>query len=140
MLLHAGTALLVILAVSVSTRLLVGLRIEQIAEPEKLAVQGVDSVRRQDATDYTLMALALGALAAIAYSLLASRWPATVDTVFMAGASFMTLSLSAAAAVIRPRAGMAGVPEMLALYLIWGAGYGWLLPIVMGQFDLLSVI
>lgn len=131
---NIGKAMLIVVPVALSTGLIVALRIEQIAEPEKLVRDGIAEVRRQDATDFAMISLAFGALCAIGYSLAASRWPEAVNAAFMVGGTALTVVLSAAAAILRPQAGLTGVPEVLLMNFIWGVGYGWLLPIVLGHF------
>ena len=132
-------ASLVIIPVTLSTALIVSMRIKRIAEPERIEQFGIQVVRSKETYEFAMLAASMGVLVTVAYILLSQRWPITNELV--AGLGFgIAIVLSAAAAFFRPQAGLAGVPELITLNLIWGAGYGWLLPFVIRHFGDLAVI
>lgn len=125
------TAMVVIVPVALLTGLIVSVRIDQIAEPEKIREQGLETVRAEDSRGFGFIAVMFGLAAALVYVWLASRWPAAATNLFLALGLGLAVILSVAAAVVRPRAGLGGVGEVVALNMIWGLGYGWVMPLVL---------
>ncbi len=76
-------------------------------------------------------ALAMGALATIAYLWLDGLLPERSLQVFVAIGLGSSAALSVAAAVVRPRLRLAGVPECVTLNLVWGVGYGLAIPLLL---------
>ncbi len=76
-------------------------------------------------------ALAMGALATIAYLWLDGLLPERSLQVFVAIGLGSSAALSVAAAVVRPRLRLAGVPECVTLNLVWGVGYGLAIPLIL---------
>jgi hypothetical protein len=59
-----------------------------------------------------------------------SCWPDVAQPlIFWAGVG-LTVLFSIGAAVVRSSEGAGGIPECIALNVLWGLGYGWLLPLV----------
>ncbi len=76
-------------------------------------------------------AVAVGALAATAYLWVDGLWPDRSLQVFVAIGLGGSAVLSVAAAVVRPRRRLTGVPECVALNLVWGVGYGVAIPLIL---------
>jgi hypothetical protein len=76
-------------------------------------------------------ALAMGALATIAYLWLDGLWPKRSLQVFVTVGLGSSAALSVAAAVVRPRLRLAGVAECVTLILVWGVGYGLAIPLIL---------
>ncbi len=76
-------------------------------------------------------ALAMGALATIAYVWLDGLLPERSLQVFVAIGLGSSAALSVTAAVVRPRLRLAGVPECVTLNLVWGVGYGLAIPLIL---------
>jgi hypothetical protein len=88
----------------------------------------------EEAAEIAKLAVAFGLLAAISYLLFEMRWPDLAQFMFAGLGLLSAIVLSIGAAILRPQAGWAGVPEIIALNLVWGAGFGLLLPFVIRQF------
>lgn len=122
-------ALIVIIPVALITGVIVSARIEQIAEPTKIQNRGLVNVRKEDGTGFGMIAFAFGVAASLVYLWAQSRWPELAPNVFLGLGLGLAVLLSVAAAIVRPAAGLRGVPEVIALNLLWGTGYGWAMPL-----------
>jgi hypothetical protein len=74
-----------------------------------------------------------GLVAAALYTWIAGRWPSTAFDVFLGLAIVLTILFNVAAVVIRRTEKMSGIPECIALNTLFGMGYGWLLPLLIGH-------
>lgn len=129
------TALIVILPVTLLSGGLTYWRAEPLTE-EKTA-EASSEEPEISATVLTFAAVAFsiifGLIAAALYTWMIGRWPATAFNVYLGLAIGLTIFFSVAAAIVRPAAKMSGVPECIALHILFGAGYGWLLPLLIGR-------
>ncbi len=92
---------------------------------------GSDARAVRAALWWAAAALAMGALATIAYLWLDGMLPERSLQVFVAFGLGSSAALSVAAAVVRPRLRLAGVPECVTLNLVWGVGYGLAIPLIL---------
>ena len=76
-------------------------------------------------------AVAVGALVTTAYLWVDGLWPDRSLPLFVAVGLGGGAVLSVAAAVVRPRRRLAGVPECVTLNLVWGVGYGLAIPLIL---------
>lgn len=127
-------ALLVILPVALLSGGLVYWRAEPLTEQDEIKSEAVPTPGKPNPKKFTFAVLALGVMAGLLISVLyiwmAGRWPDTAPKVYLWLAIGVTIVLSVAVAFVRPMLKMGGVPECIALHILWGAGYGWLLPLV----------
>lgn len=122
-------ALAVIVPVALVTGIIVFARASAIAEPQKIAALGLGAVARQDGATFATLALLFGLVAGAVYASVWPRWHG-VTALYVAAAVILGIGLSVAAAVLRTRFGLGGVPEVIALNLLWAAAFGWLAPAV----------
>ena len=120
--------LIIIFIVAGITALIVYQRTSQIAGEEEIEKEGFASTRRLFTFAFTAGAILFGVVVTVAYNFVANRWPTLARQMFLWGSLAVTLLFSIAAGIIRPREGMGGVREVVALNLLWGLGYGWVLP------------
>jgi hypothetical protein len=120
--------LVVIFFVAGITALIVYLRTPQIAGNQEIETEGLARTQRLFILAFTAGAILFGVVVAVAYDFVASRWPVIAQPLFIAVGLGAAIIFSLAAAVLRPRENMGGVPELIALNLTWGVGYGWILP------------
>lgn len=120
--------LIVILFVASVTALIVYQRTPQIAGEEEINQEGLHKTRRLFTIAFPASAVLFGVVVTVAYDFTASRWPSVAQPLFFWGGLLLAVFFSIAAAIIRPREGMGGVREVIALNLLWGFGYGILLP------------
>lgn len=129
------TALTVILPITLLSGGLTYWRAEALTE-EKTA-EASSEEPEISATVLTFAAVAFsvifGLIATALYTWMIGRWPATAFNVYLGLAIGLTIFFSVAAAIVRPAAKMGGVTECIALHILFGAGYGWLLPLLIGR-------
>ena len=120
--------LIIIFIIAAVTALIVYQRTPQIAAKEEIDQEGLSNTRKLFTFAFTAGAILFGVVVAVAYDFIAGRWPSLAQPLFFwAGLGTGTI-FSLAAAIVRPREGMGGVPEVIALNLLWGLGYGIVLP------------
>lgn len=119
---------LVIFVVAALTALIVYQRTPQIAGDEEIELEGLASTRRLFTFAFTAGAILFGVVVTVAYNFVANRWPTLAQPLFFWGSLGVMSLFSIAAGLIRPREGLGGVREVIALNIIWGLGYGWVLP------------
>lgn len=85
---------------------------------------------------FSFAVLAFGIIAGLLITVLlnwmSSRWPDTGATSFTWIATGAAVVLSVAVVFVRPLANMGGIAECIALHALWGIGYGWILPALIG--------
>lgn len=79
---------------------------------------------------FTLAAFLFGIVVAVAFGFADGRWPDMAQQVFLGMGIGLTLFFSVGAAVVRPRENMGGVAEVIVMNMLWGLGYGGLLPLI----------
>ncbi len=129
------TALIVILPVTLVSGGLTYWRAGPLTEEKTPAA--VRKGPEMSAATLTFAAIAFsvlfGLIAAALYTWMSGRWPGTAFNVYLWLSIGLTFFFSIAAAIVRPAAKMSGVPECVALHILFGAGYGWLLPLLIGR-------
>jgi hypothetical protein len=120
--------LIIIFIVAAFTAWLVNQRITQIAGEDEIDEQGLEQTRRLFTLAFTASAVLFGVVVSVIYNYVQNRWAALAQPLFIIGSSSAMLLFSMAAAIIRPRANVGGVKEVITLNLLWGLGYGWFLP------------
>ena len=128
------TAFLVILPVAISTSLIAGVRTRAMIDTDQIEMMSFAEARKKEAMELGILALCFGVIATLAYLLMAQSFPSATRGIFMIAGFGLALLLSVAAIFVRPQAGLGGVPEVIAMNVIWGTGYGWLLPFVLRHF------
>jgi len=118
----------IIFIVTALTALIVSQRTAQIASNEELADEGLPRTQRLYTISYTAGVLLCGVFLTVAYDFIVSHWPLLARSLFFWGGIVVPAMLIISTSRKRQRLGMTGIPEMIVLYLIWGLGYGWLLP------------
>jgi len=120
--------LIIILIVAAVTALIIYQRTPQIAGEEEINEEGLSRTRQLFTFAFTASAVLFGVAVVVTYDFIASRWPSIAQPLFFLGGVVTAGIFSLAAAVVRPREGMGGVPEIIALNFLWGLGYGVVLP------------
>ena len=120
--------LIIILIVAAVTALIIYQRTPQIAGEEEINEEGLSRTRQLFTFAFTASAVLFGVAVVVSYDFIASRWPSIAQPLFFLGGVVTAGIFSLAAAIVRPREGMGGVPEVIALNLLWGLGYGVVLP------------
>jgi hypothetical protein len=118
----------IIFIVTALTALIVSQRTAQIAAEEEIANEGLPRTQGLFTISYTAGALLCGVFLTVAYDFIVTQWPILARPLFFWGGIVATAMLSISTSRKRQRLGMTGIPEMIVLYMIWGSGYGWLLP------------
>ena len=85
--------------------------------------------------DFKVVLLCPACKCAVDGDLLAKgRFAFSLPTAIAVGLAIgLTIFFSVAAAIVRPAAKMGAVPECIVLHVLFGAGYGWLLPLLIGR-------
>ena len=120
--------LIIISIVAAVTALIIYQRTPQIAGEVEINEEGLSRTRQLFTFTFTASAVLFGVTVVVAYDFIASRWPSIAQPLFFLGGVVTAGIFSLAAAVVRPREDMGGVPEIVALNLLWGIGYGVVLP------------
>ncbi len=129
------TALIVILPVTLLSGGLTYWRAEPLTEEKtpEASVKGPEI----SATTLTFAAVAFsvifGLITTALYTWMVGRWPGTAFNVYLGLAIGLTILFSIAVAIVRPAVNMGAVPECIVLHVLFGAGYGWLLPLLIGR-------
>jgi hypothetical protein len=109
------------------------------AEPLTQEKTGEASPKQAEMSAATLTRAAVafsvlfGLIVAALYIWMAGLWPNAAFNVFLGLAIVLTILFNVAAVVIRTTEQMSGVPECIALNTLFGIGYGWLLPLLIGR-------
>ncbi len=129
------TALIVILPVTLLSGGLTYWRAEPLTEEQTVETSSKEP--EIGATTLTFAAavfsVIFGLITTVLYTWMVGRWPGTAFNVYLGLAIGLTIFFSIAAALVRPAAKMSGVPECIVLHIVFGAGYGWLLPLLIGR-------
>jgi hypothetical protein len=120
--------LIIILIVAAVTALIIYQRTPQIAGEEEINEEGLSRTRLLFTFAFTASAVLFGVAVVVAYDFFASLWPSVAQPLVFLGGVVTAGIFSLAAAVVRPRKGLGGVPELIALNFLWGLGYGLVLP------------
>lgn len=123
----------VVLLITLLTDWLVYWRVDSFAQPAEIARHGGDRAARDVSFGMGLLALLFGLVVSIAYIWFAARWPETTSQLYR-GFGLSLAAILSITAVVRPRLQVGGVWEVIALHLLWGLGYGWLMPLAVGAF------
>jgi CHASE2 domain-containing sensor protein len=118
-----GTALPVILAMTLLSVALVAWRSEEMAKayggPKIAVVAG-----------YLVGGLLLGCIAVLVYAWMAGRWPEAAPTIYLGLALGLAMWLNIMAFRERRNASRTAVMIWIILNMVWAAGYGWLVPLI----------
>ena len=120
---------LIVLVVVGATFGIVWLRYDQLlaeSEPGERA----DPSRGLFSFAFTMAALLFGIAVAVGFYFASGWWQSARSILFWTAVSLMVL-FSVGALVVRTQVLKAGAAESIALNLLWGLGYGWVLPTVM---------
>jgi hypothetical protein len=121
-------ALLVIVPVAVVAGLIVYLRAEHMAAPAVLSARGADALRRTGGVGAAFSTALLGAILALLYGWLVDVVPQSASMIFSIGGVVAGVVLALAAVVVRRGRGLEGGWELVVLALLWGCGFGLLIP------------
>lgn len=119
-----GAALPVILAITLLSVVLVAWRGEEMAKAyggSKIAV----------VAGYLVGGLLLGCVAVWVYAWMAGRWPETAPTIYLGLALGIAMWLNIMALRERRNASRTAVMIWIILNMVWAAGYGWLVPLML---------
>ncbi len=121
--------LLIILVVVGATFGVVWLRYDQFA-----AATAEDAAKTPErplfAFAFTMAALLFGIAVSVGYYFATGWWQNTERVLFWTAIG-LTVLFSIGALVVRTQVVKGGVAESIGLNLLWGLGYGWILPLVM---------
>jgi hypothetical protein len=120
--------LLVILPVAFLSAVLVYARADRLAARILVDVKGIRWVRRRGFVGCLWSTFAVGIASAVLYGWLLERDAARAPAVFHLLSIGLAVVLSGAAVWLRRREHFVGVPELIVLNILWGAGFGWALP------------
>ena len=121
--------MLIILGVTGATFAIVWLRYNQLAAETGDTASPVPD-RRLFSFAFTMAAFLFGALVTAGFYV-ATGWWQSADRILFWTALSLTVLFSVGAAVVRTQVVKGGAMESITLNLLWGLGYGWLLPTVM---------
>jgi hypothetical protein len=121
-------ALLVTLAVAAFSSALVYVRADRIVSETTAASFDRKRLRGIASTGIAGSALLFGAVASGLFIAMQSQAPDLAVGLYRWASAGAAALLSLAAVRMRARASMRGVPELIALNLLWAAGFGWALP------------
>ena len=124
----------VIVPLSVVSGLFVYFRAHRLAAPALVAARGMPWIRRNGAIGCALSSVAFGMIAGVVYGQVAGEAPDSAWLIFGIGGTAAAGILTAVAAVVRRGQGLRGTAELAVLNVLWGCGYGWLIPAVAGPF------
>jgi hypothetical protein len=130
------TALIVIVPVALISAGLVVLRADalsgQTANPGPAHAEEAGAAARRFALGVLVSSLIGGLLISTFYRGVVEPWSDNAPALFAALGTGLAVVLSIAAAIVRPLLTMGGVLESVALNLLWGVAYGWVLPLLIG--------
>jgi hypothetical protein len=119
----------IILGVTGVTFAIVWVRYDQLAAaPDNGTGQVPD--RRLFSFAFTMAAFLFGIMVTLGFYF-ATGWWQSAERVLFRTAIGLTVLLSVGAAIVRTQVVRGGVAESIALNLLWGLGYGWILPTIM---------
>jgi hypothetical protein len=121
-------ALLVTLAVAVLSSALVYARADRIVSGMTAAEFERRRLRRVASRGIAGSALLFGAAGSGLFIALQTHRPDLAVGLFHVASVAAAVLLSAAAVRLRVRAGLRGVPELVALNLLWATAFGWVMP------------
>lgn len=120
-----------IVAITIITAGLVYGRAEQLGAVT--SVSGSNAFSRNSlVSSYMIAGLLFGAAAVEVYRLALGRYGAEGGSVFLKMGIGAAILLSILAVAVMPRMKRGGTAEYIALNLLWGLGYGGLLPLILG--------
>lgn len=120
---------LMILGVTGITFLVVWFRYSQLAVTSDTSSPSVPP-RRLFAFAFTMAAFLFGSVIAVGFYV-ATGWWQSADRILFWTAVGLTVLFSVGALVVRTQVIKGGAVESIALNLLWGLGYGWVLPSLM---------
>ncbi len=124
-------ALPLIVVITVVTGILVYWRAEQIGAAA--AAPGDEPASRVSLLiSYVVASLIFGVAAVVVYGVMEGRYGAAAATNFLRLGVGAAVVLSLLALVALPLMKRGGAAEYVALNLLWGLGYGWFLPRLVG--------
>lgn len=109
----------------------------KVAAPSDLASKGLAAMRTQNAIFYgVFMPAVVGLLAYFAFRWVSTRWPETATTSFLILTAVLLVILTAGwVAMFKGRA----LVEITVIHLIYAAGFGWLMPILLTRPQILGL-
>lgn len=125
-----GTAVPLIVVVSLVAAAIAYLRTDHLADPATVAERGRVAAARRDAVGFAVLTFLVGAMAALLFSWLDGVWAPT-RVVFAVLGVVTAVGLSVAASIVRPKLGLGGVREVAILNVLCGVGYGIGLPLLL---------
>lgn len=126
-------AFAVILPITLFTGVLVYARAEHIALPSLVALKGARWLKRAGCVGAATSAAAIGIVAAVVYGQLLAWDPGAASLVFSAAGVIGGSVMGTVAVLQRRERGLGGGWELALLCLLWGGGYGLLVPLVSGS-------
>lgn len=119
-----------ILLLSVASGLVVYFRAHRLASPALVEVRGLPWIRRTGAIGCSLSSIAFGIVVGAIYGWLAGVTPNRAWIVLGIAGTACAVVLSVIATLVRRQQGLPGTAELIVLNVLWGCGYGWLVPLV----------
>ncbi len=121
-------ALLIAVPITLLSVGLVVWRAEAVAGAEEVAAKGLAAVRSSLAGGWLVAGLIFGVMAMLVYRWMLGRWAAEAPRLYLGLAGVLIVALSMLAVVALPMLKRHCLAEYIALHLLWGLGYGWLIP------------
>ncbi len=121
-------ALLIAVPITLLSVGLVVWRAEAVAGPAEVAAKGLAAVRSSLAGGWLIAGLIFGLMAMLVYRWMLGRWAADAPKLYLELAAGLIVALSVLAVVTLPMLKRHCEVEYIALHLLWGLGYGWLIP------------
>jgi hypothetical protein len=123
-------ALAVTVGIAALSALIVYVRADRIVSATTAAAFDDKRLRRTASSGIAGSALLFGAAVSGFFLALEPRFPDLATDLYRIGSVVIAVLLSLAAVRLRRNSKMRGVPELVALNLLWAAGFGWLLPAI----------
>lgn len=119
----------VVVVIGVISAVLTYWRAESIASPSDLIARGLATVRRDTVGFYALfLPVVVGVISFLVFRALHTQSPETSQTTFLLLAVVIAVTFTVLAALVFK---MRGFFELLFLHVVYAAGFGWIMPVLL---------
>jgi hypothetical protein len=106
-------------------------RAESLSRPDEIASKGLAATRRERVIFYgVFLPVVVGLVSFFLYRFIQARSPDSAQTIFLFLAIGLVVVFTVLAAVVFK---MKGFVELIVLHLVYAAGFGWLMPLLLAR-------